>query len=54
MKDDLQARVIGQNPAIERLVKAILRSRVGLKDPQPTYRNFSVLGTYRGRKDLTC
>ena len=30
MKEDLQAKVIAQDPAIEKLVKAIL-SRVGLK-----------------------
>lgn len=44
MKDDLQARVIGQNPAIERLVKAILRSRVGLKDPNRPIGTFLFLG----------
>ncbi len=32
MKEDLQAKVIAQDTAIEKLVKAILRSRVGLKE----------------------
>ena len=33
MKDDLLSKVIGQDKAIATLVKAIQRSRVGLKDP---------------------
>ena len=33
MKEDLQAKVVAQDTAIEKLTKAILRSRVGLKDP---------------------
>lgn len=33
MKEELQAHVIAQEQAIEKVVKAILRSRVGLKDP---------------------
>jgi len=33
MKEDLQSKVIAQDDAIKKLVKAILRSRVGLKDP---------------------
>ena len=33
MKEELQAKVIAQDAAIEKLTKAILRSRVGLKDP---------------------
>ena len=33
MKEDLQAKVVAQDAAIEKLTKAILRSRVGLKDP---------------------
>ena len=31
MKEDLQAKVVAQDTAIEKLTKAILRSRVGLK-----------------------
>lgn len=44
MKEDLQAKVIAQNPAIEKLVKAILRSRVGLKDPNKPIGTFMFLG----------
>ncbi|GAE84343.1 ATP-dependent Clp protease ATP-binding subunit [Bacteroides reticulotermitis] len=44
MKDDLQAKVIAQNAAIEKLVKAILRSRVGLKDPNKPIGTFMFLG----------
>lgn len=44
MKEDLQAKVIAQDPAIEKLVKAILRSRVGLKDPNRPIGTFMFLG----------
>lgn len=44
MKEDLQAKVIAQDPAIEKLVKAILRSRVGLKDPNKPIGTFMFLG----------
>lgn len=44
MKDDLKAKVIAQNDAIDRLVKAILRSRVGLKDPNKPIGTFLFLG----------
>ena len=44
MKEDLQSKVIAQNPAIEKLVKAILRSRVGLKDPNKPIGTFMFLG----------
>lgn len=44
MKDDLQAKVIAQNAAIEKLIKAILRSRVGLKDPNKPIGTFMFLG----------
>ena len=33
MEPTLQSAVVGQNPAIAKLVKAIQRSRLGLKDP---------------------
>lgn len=33
MKDELLTKVVGQDKAINTLVKAIQRSRVGLKDP---------------------
>ncbi|MCD7924137.1 MAG: ATP-dependent Clp protease ATP-binding subunit [Bacteroides sp.] len=44
MKDDLLSKVIGQNKAIETLVKAIQRSRVGLKDPNKPIGTFMFLG----------
>ncbi len=44
MKDNLQSKVIAQNAAIEKLVKAILRSRVGLKDPNHPIGVFMFLG----------
>lgn len=44
MKEDLQSKVISQDTAIEKLVKAILRSRVGLKDPNKPIGTFMFLG----------
>ena len=44
MKDALQSQVIGQDTAIEKVVKAILRSRVGLKDPNRPIGTFMFLG----------
>ncbi|MDO4164294.1 MAG: ATP-dependent Clp protease ATP-binding subunit [Bacteroides sp.] len=44
MKDDLQSKVIAQDAAIETLTKAILRSRVGLKDPNRPIGTFLFLG----------
>ena len=44
MKDDLLSRVIGQDKAIATLVKAIQRSRVGLKDPNKPIGTFMFLG----------
>lgn len=44
MKEDLTSKVIAQNPAIEKLVKAIQRSRVGLKDPNKPIGTFMFLG----------
>ena len=44
MKDDLLSKVIGQDKAIATLVKAIQRSRVGLKDPNKTIGTFMFLG----------
>lgn len=44
MKEDLQMKVIGQDNAIEKLTKAILRSRVGLKDPNRPIGTFMFLG----------
>jgi ATP-dependent Clp protease ATP-binding subunit ClpC len=44
MKEELQAKVIAQDAAIEKLTKAILRSRVGLKDPNRPIGTFMFLG----------
>ena len=44
MKDALLSRVIGQDKAVETLVKAIQRSRVGLKDPNKPIGTFLFLG----------
>jgi ATP-dependent Clp protease ATP-binding subunit ClpC len=45
MADDLKANVIGQNEAIEKLAKAIKRSRTGLKDPAKPIGSFIFLGS---------
>ena len=44
MRDSLQKKVISQDPAIETLTKAILRSRVGIKDPNRPIGTFMFLG----------
>lgn len=44
MKDNLLSKVIGQDKAIATLVKAIQRSRVGLKDPNKPIGTFMFLG----------
>lgn len=44
MKEDLLSKVIAQNKAVETLVKAIQRSRVGLKDPNKPIGTFMFLG----------
>lgn len=44
MKEQLQSKVIAQDAAIEKLTKAILRSRVGLKDPNRPIGTFMFLG----------
>lgn len=44
MKDDLLSKVIGQDKAIATLVKAIQRSRVGLKDSNKPIGTFMFLG----------
>ena len=44
MEQELQKSVIGQNDAIKKLVKAIQRTRVGLKDPQKPIGSFIFLG----------
>lgn len=53
MGDELKGRVIGQNAAIEKLVKAIQRTRVGLKDPKKPIGSFIFLGpTGVGKTEL--
>ena len=44
MKEHLMSKVISQDPAITKLTKAILRSRVGLKDPNKPIGTFMFLG----------
>ena len=44
MESDLQKRVIGQDEAIGKIVKAIRRNRVGLKDPDKPIGSFIFLG----------
>ena len=50
MKDALLSKVIGQDKAIATLVKAIQRSRVGLKDPNKPIGTFMFLGPTGGGK----
>lgn len=44
MQNVLMTKVIGQNEAVEKLVKAIKRSRVGLKDPNKPIGTFLFTG----------
>ena len=44
MKEQLLAKVIAQDKAVDTLVKAIQRSRVGLKDPNKPIGTFLFLG----------
>ncbi len=44
MKDQLKGKVIGQDEAVEKIVKAIQRNRVGLKDPNKPIGTFMFLG----------
>ena len=53
MGDKLKGRVIGQESAIQKLVKAIQRTRVGLKDPKKPIGSFIFLGpTGVGKTEL--
>ncbi|MEC8032530.1 MAG: ATP-dependent Clp protease ATP-binding subunit, partial [Bacteroidota bacterium] len=53
MGDDLRNRVIGQDEAIEKVVKSIQRNRVGLKDPNKPIGTFIFLGpTGVGKTEL--
>lgn len=44
MKDQLKGAVVGQDEAVEKVVKAIQRNRVGLKDPNKPIGTFMFLG----------
>lgn len=44
MKDELKQHIIGQDEAIDKIVKAIQRNRVGLKDPNRPIGTFMFLG----------
>ncbi|WP_234733070.1 ATP-dependent Clp protease ATP-binding subunit [Tellurirhabdus bombi] len=53
MGEQLKGRVIGQDKAVEKLVKAIQRTRVGLKDPKKPIGSFIFLGpTGVGKTEL--
>ncbi len=53
MSDDMQKMVIGQDEAILKVVKAIQRNRVGLKDPKKPIGTFIFLGpTGVGKTEL--
>jgi ATP-dependent Clp protease ATP-binding subunit ClpC len=53
MTDDMKGMVIGQNEAIQKVVKAIQRNRVGLKDPKKPIGTFIFLGpTGVGKTEL--
>jgi len=45
MADDMRGMVIGQDEAIQKVVKAIQRNRVGLKDPKKPIGTFIFLGS---------
>jgi ATP-dependent Clp protease ATP-binding subunit ClpC len=54
MTDNIKRKIIGQNEAIENVVKAIRRNRVGLKDPSKPIGSFIFLGpTGVGKTQLT-
>ncbi|WP_108822739.1 ATP-dependent Clp protease ATP-binding subunit [Dysgonomonas sp. Marseille-P4361] len=44
MKDKLTASVVGQDEAVKKIVKAIQRNRIGLKDPNRPIGSFMFLG----------
>ena len=53
MADDLRGAVVGQEEAIDKVVKAIQRNRVGLKDPKKPIGTFIFLGpTGVGKTEL--
>ena len=44
MCDTINSNLIGQEQAVEKVVKAIQRNRAGLKDPQKPIGSFIFLG----------
>ena len=53
MSNDMKAMVVGQDEAIQKVVKAIQRNRVGLKDPKKPIGTFIFLGpTGVGKTEL--
>jgi ATP-dependent Clp protease ATP-binding subunit ClpC len=53
MDDDMKGSVVGQDEAIKKVVKAIQRNRVGLKDPKKPIGSFIFLGpTGVGKTEL--
>ena len=53
MADEMKGMVIGQDEAISKVVKAIQRNRVGLKDPKKPIGTFIFLGpTGVGKTEL--
>ncbi|MBL0304000.1 MAG: ATP-dependent Clp protease ATP-binding subunit [Cytophagaceae bacterium] len=53
MGDSLKGRIVGQDAAVQKLVKAIQRTRVGLKDPKKPIGTFIFLGpTGVGKTEL--
>jgi len=44
MQEDIQDKVIGQNEAVQKVVRAIQRNRAGLKDPNKPIGSFIFLG----------
>src|SRR5690606_16721671 len=53
MTDDMKGMVVGQDDAILKVVKAIQRNRVGLKDPKKPIGSFIFLGpTGVGKTEL--
>ena len=54
MTDNIKLKIIGQNEAVEKVVRAIRRNRVGLKDPSKPIGSFIFLGpTGVGKTQLT-
>ncbi len=54
MSEEIKKKIIGQNDAVEKVVKAIRRNRVGLKDPSKPIGSFIFLGpTDVGKTQLT-